>query len=59
MPVCKPLGQGEVRSNLKDGTIARILFCIKGKLMILLHGFIKTPEKELEVAHKRLKEIKK
>lgn len=65
MPVCKPLGRGlyEVRSNLKDGKIARILFCIQGNVMILLHAFIKksqkTPSKELELAYKRLKELEK
>lgn len=65
MPVCRSLGHGlyEVRSNLKNGIIARVLFCIEGRLMILLHSFVKktqkTPEKELEIAYKRLKDIKK
>ena len=65
MPVCKPLGRGlyEVRSNLKDARISRILFCIQGNLMILLHGFVKktqkTPNKDLDLANKRLKEVTK
>ena len=62
MPVCRPLGQGlyEVRSTLKNRTIARVFFCMEENFMILLHGFIKkTPEKELEIAYKRLKETKK
>ena len=65
MPVCKPLGRGlyEVRSNLKDARISRVLFCIQGNLMVLLHGFVKksqkTPDKELDLAHKRLKEVTK
>ena len=64
MPVCKPLGRGmyEVRSNLKDN-IARIIFCIEEDMMILLHGFIKksqkTPDKEIELALKRKKEVLK
>lgn len=64
MPVCRPLGPGlyEVRSRLKNGTISRILFCIEGNLMILLHAFIKksqkTPEKEVEIGYKRLKEMR-
>lgn len=62
LPVCRSLGQGiyEVRSNLKDN-IARTIFCIEGNQMILLHGFIKksqkTPDKELELALKRKKEV--
>lgn len=65
MPVCKPLGRSlfEVRSTLTDKKIARLIFCIEGNLMILLHGFIKKtqkmPEKELDLAYKRLKELTK
>ena len=57
MPVCKPLGHGiyEVRSNLAQNRIARVLFYIdkKGR-MVLLHGFIKktpkTPDEDLDLA---------
>ena len=65
MPVCRPLGNGlyEVRSNLGDKSIARVIFCIEKNTMILLHGFIKktqkTPQKELELAVSRKKEIYK
>ena len=50
----------EVRINLSD-KIARVLFTIKNQKMILLHGFIKksqkTPNKELEIAEIRLKNL--
>ena len=59
MPVCRPLGGGlyEVRSNLADGKIARVIFYVdvRGR-MVLLHGFIKktqkTPQSDLELATK-------
>lgn len=63
MPVCRPLGNGlyEVRSSLADGKIGRILFCIIANEMVLLHGFVKktqkTPQAELTLAVKRMKEI--
>jgi phage-related protein len=63
MPICKPIGRGlyEVRSNLRDGKIARVIFCIEDNKMILLHGFIKksqkTPEQELNLAFKRKREV--
>jgi phage-related protein len=63
MPLCRPLGQGlyEVRSNLTDGRIGRVLFCIIDGEMVLLHGFVKktqkTPPADLALAIKRLKEI--
>jgi phage-related protein len=57
MPVCRPLGGGihEVRTNLAQNRIARVLFCIdkKGR-MVLLHGFMKktqkTPDEDLKLA---------
>ncbi|HEX3672653.1 MAG TPA: type II toxin-antitoxin system RelE/ParE family toxin [Rhizomicrobium sp.] len=64
MPYCRPLGGGlwEVRSDISDGRITRVLFCIAGDGMILLHSFIKktqrTPMAELELAKKRMREIK-
>ena len=52
----------EVRSNISNGRIARILFCLQNNQMILLHGFIKktqaTPDKEKEIARKRMKGAK-
>ena len=46
MPLVGGLGAGlwEVRSRLK-GRIARIMFCIEGSTMVLLHGFIKKTQK--------------
>jgi len=59
MPVCRPIGNGiyEVRSNLSQNRIARVLFYIdtKGR-MVLLHAFIKktqrTNDRDLELARK-------
>ena len=49
MPVCRSLRGGlyEVRSDL-DRKIARVIFCIEGDEMILLHGFIKKARKTLQ-----------
>jgi phage-related protein len=63
MPLCRALGKGlwEVRSDLTQGRIARVLFCIHDGRMVLLHSFIKktqkTPDADLELAIKRMKEI--
>jgi len=63
MPLCRPLSQGlwEVRSNLTQGRIARVLFCEHEGRMILLHAFImksqKTPTSDLGLAIKRMKDI--
>jgi phage-related protein len=63
MPLCRPIssdkGVWEVRGNLASGRIARVLFCIAGERMVLLHGFIKksrkTPDHELKLAAQRMK----
>ena len=63
MPLCRALGKGlwEIRSDLTQGRIARVLFCIQESRMVLLHAFIKktqkTPAADLELATKRKKEI--
>ena len=63
MPTCRPLGDGlwEVRSNLSDGKIGRVIFCIVKGDLVLLHGFIKktqkTPPPDIALAAKRRKEI--
>ena len=63
MPYCRSLGAGlwEVRSDISDRRIARVLFCITSGRMVLLLGFIKktqqTPKQELDLAVKRMKEI--
>ncbi len=47
MPLVRPLGRElwEVRSNLRRGRIARVVFCVAHGRMVLLHGFIKKSEK--------------
>ena len=65
MPVCTSLGRGlrEVRSNLADRRIARLMFCIREREILVLHGFMKTTQKtpthDLALAHKRMKEVLK
>jgi phage-related protein len=64
MPLVRPMGGGlfEVRTNLPDKKIARVLFCAHKGKMVLLHGFIKktqkTPKAELNLAKKRMKGLK-
>lgn len=61
MPLCRSLsgykGLWEIRSNLQDGRISRVLFCVHEGRMVLLHGFIKktqkTPIRELDLAMSR------
>lgn len=63
MPYCRPLGHGlwEVRSDLAGGRIARVMFCIAGGEMVLLHGFMKTtqktPPQDIALARRRQQEI--
>jgi phage-related protein len=63
MPLCRALGKGlwEVRSNIAQGRIARVLFSIHDGRMLLLHAFIKkaqkTPHSDLELAIKRRNEV--
>ncbi len=63
MPSCRPLGGGlfEVRSDLKQSRIGRVIFTIVNDEMVLLNGFEKktqkTPAKELDLARRRQKEI--
>ena len=49
----------EVRSDISDGKIARVLFTIQGDKMILLHGFVKktqkAPPQDIDLALKRMK----
>ncbi|MCE2903639.1 MAG: type II toxin-antitoxin system RelE/ParE family toxin [Anabaena sp. CoA2_C59] len=59
MPTCRLMGDGlfEVRTNLPQNKIARVLFCFYEGKMILLHGFIKksqkTPKQQLNLAWER------
>lgn len=65
-PIGKPLvgslGRGlwEVRSRLGE-RITRVIFCVDGKVMVLLHGFVKktqkTPIYELELAINRKNQL--
>lgn len=63
MPLCRPLSRGlwELRSQLTQGRIARVIFCVHDSRMVLLHAFIKktqkTPNAEIGLALKRKKEI--
>lgn len=64
MPLCRSMSSHkslwELRSNLSDRRIARILFCVAAGRLVLLHGFIKksqkTPARDLKLAVKRMKE---
>ena len=67
MPLCRPLtsrrGLWEIRSDLAGGRIARVIFCVFDDQLHALHGFIKktqkTPERGLDLAEKRMKELKR
>ena len=52
----------EVRIRL-DNRIARVLFALEGRTMVLLHGFIKkqqaTPKPDLGLAKDRLKQLRR
>jgi len=64
MPLCRSLGGGlwEMRSNLPNNRIARLLFFIEDEEIYIVHGFIKktpkTPSGDMELARRRLKETK-
>lgn len=64
-PHTKAFGKGlfELRLTGKDG-IARVFFCTMiGKRVVMLHCFVKksqaTPRSELEIAKRRMSEVKK
>ncbi|UFH59491.1 type II toxin-antitoxin system RelE/ParE family toxin [Sulfurovum mangrovi] len=63
MPVCRKLESKlyEVRSDISDKRIARVIFTVIDEYMILLHGFIKktqkTPKQDIDLALKRKKDI--
>jgi phage-related protein len=50
MPLCRSLkgrkGLWEIRTDLTDGRISRVFFCVHDSQMILLHGFIKKNTKD-------------
>ena len=64
LPHTRAMGEGlfELRLKAAEG-IARVFYCtMVGKKIVILHQFIKktdkTPSKELEIARRRLKEVK-
>jgi len=63
MPHSRPMGGGlfELRPRGREG-IGRVLYCfVIGRRVVMLHAFVKktpdTPEKELKIARKRMKEV--
>jgi phage-related protein len=65
MPLSRSLGHGlwELRSNLPDGRIARVIFCVQEAELVLLHGFVKktqkTPPQAIELAWGRMKGMRR
>jgi phage-related protein len=64
MPYTRPMGEGlfEIRAKGKEG-IGRAFFCtIIGQEIMVLYAFIKktaqTPRRELEIARRRLREVR-
>jgi phage-related protein len=63
MPVCRSLSRGlwEVRSDLTQNRISRVLFGVHDGQMVLLHAFIKktqkTPDADIALALQRMKDI--
>lgn len=65
MPLVRPTSDGlfEVRTNLRDSRIARVLFCFHEGVLFALHGFIKktkrTSPEDLKLARKRQMEVER
>ncbi len=64
MPMSRPMGNGlfELRPKGSEG-IGRVFYCTQvGQVLVILHSFVKktneTPATELEIAKRRLKEVK-
>jgi phage-related protein len=64
MPHTRALGKGlfEIRAKAEEG-IGRVFYCtLVGERIVMLHTFVKktqaTPDKELRIARRRMKEIK-
>ena len=66
MPICRQMkgykGLWETRCNISDGQIARVFFCVHEGEMVGLHGIVKktqkTPQKEIDLAVRRMKGLK-
>jgi phage-related protein len=63
MPLCRSLGGGlwEVRTSLPSRRIARLVSFVDAGRIGVVHGFIKktqkTPAADLDLAHRRMKEM--
>jgi phage-related protein len=63
-PHTDAFGDGLFELRLKGAEgIARVFFCtLVGRRIVMLHSFVKktqrTPPREIEIAHKRMKEVK-
>lgn len=65
LPLCRQIkghkGLWEVRCDITNGRIVRVMFIVVGRELILLHGFIKksqkTEQKDINLAVKRKKEF--
>jgi phage-related protein len=63
MPYTKAMGDGlfEIRARGPEGIGRAFFCCMKGRRVIILHGFVKktqtTPLKELRLAKLRMKEV--
>ena len=63
MPYTKAMGDGlfEIRARGPEGIGRAFFCCMKGKRIVILHGFVKktqaTPVKELRLARQRMKEV--
>jgi phage-related protein len=63
MPYTKAMGDGlfEIRARGTEGIGRAFFCCMKGRRVVILHGFVKktqaTPIKELRLAKQRMKEV--
>jgi len=63
MPYTKAMGDGlfEIRARGPEGIGRAFFCCMKGRRVVILHGFVKksqaTPMKELRLAKQRMKEV--
>ena len=63
MPYTKAMGEGlfEIRARGSEGIGRAFFCCMKGKRIVILHGFVKKtqakPVKELRLAKQRMKDV--
>ena len=64
MPFTRPMGEGlfEVRAKGKEGIGRALFYTTAGHTILILHAFIKktpkTPRRDLELARRRLREVR-